>query len=157
ISADGARIATGGRKAIRLWSATSGTPLGDAIQAHEDLVDGLAFSPDGKFLVSGSRDRTLKIWDVATGKLVVGPMRGHEAGVRSGAFSPDGTRIVSGGGIPYEPQNAQARLDYTLRLWDVVTGRQIGRPLLGHQHDVETVAFSRDGKRIVSASLDDNI
>jgi WD40 repeat protein len=99
----------------------------------------------------------LMIWDVATGKALVGPIFGHEAGVESVAFSPDGSRVVSGGGIPYEPTQGQARVDYSLRLWDAVTGRPIGHPLLGHRHDVLSVAFNRAGTRVASASLDGSI
>jgi WD40 repeat protein len=155
ISLDGELIATGGYDTtVRLWSATTSKPAGQAIQAHTGVVYGLAFSPDRSRIVSASDDRTLKIWDVATGRLLIGPMLGHEAGVRSVAFSPDGSRIVSGGGIPYPPHVEQARVDYSVRLWDAVSGRPIGRPLLGHRGDVQAVAFSRDGKRVVSASLD---
>jgi WD40 repeat protein len=155
ISRDGTLMATGGFDAtVRLWSPTTAMPVGRAITGHTGTVWGVAFSADRKRLVSASEDRTLMIWDVATGALLVGPMNGHEAGVRSVAFSPDGARIVSGGGIPYSAQNEQARVDYALRLWDATTGRPIGRPLVGHRHDVQSVAFGPDGKRIVSASAD---
>lgn len=155
ISLDGELIATGGYDTtVQLWSASTGKPVRQPIQAHAGVVRGVAFSPDRRRLVSASEDRTLKIWNVATGTLVIGPMLGHEAGVRSVAFSPDGSRIVSGGGIPYSAQNEQARVDYSLRLWDAVTGRPIGRPLLGHRHDVQAVAFSGDAKRVISASAD---
>jgi WD40 repeat protein len=148
-------IATGGHDAtVKLWSAATGTPVRQAIQAHTATVWALAFSPDARRVVSASEDRTLKIWDVATGTLLIGPIVGHDAGVRSVAFSPDGSRIVSGGGIPYEAPNQQKRLDYSLRLWDAASGLPIGRPLTGHSSDVESVAFSRDGMRVVSASAD---
>jgi WD40 repeat protein len=56
------------------------------------------------------------------------------------AFSPDGTRIVSGSD------------DKTIRVWDAVTGQQVGEALRGHQSSVRSVAFSPDGTRIVSGS-----
>jgi WD40 repeat protein len=47
--------------------------------------------------------------------------------------------------------------DHTLRLWDVVGGRQIGAPLTGHTSDVSGVAFSPDGHRLASASVDHTV
>jgi hypothetical protein len=68
----------------------------------------VAFSPDGKRIVSGSNDLTLRLWDGETGKPLGEPLRGHRSPVLSVAFSPDGKRIVSGSA------------DNTLRLWDVL-------------------------------------
>jgi WD40 repeat protein len=61
-------------------------------------------------------------------------------------------RIVSAGVYRDRGQNVQARLDYSLRLWDAATGRPIGRPLPAP--DTQTVAFSRDGKHVISTSVD---
>jgi len=70
--------------------------------------------------------------------------KGHSSWVYSVTFSPDGTRIVSGSS------------DYTIKLWDVATGREI-RTFQGHSGSVASVAFSRDGGRIVSGSKDSSI
>ncbi|MBE9030531.1 WD40 repeat domain-containing protein, partial [filamentous cyanobacterium LEGE 11480] len=102
----------------------------------------VAFSPDGKRIVSGSRDATLRLWDAQTGQPIGQPLKGHSNPVLSVAFSPDGKRIVSGS------------WDKTLRLWDAQTGQPIGQPLKGHSNSVWSVAFSPDGKRIVSGSSD---
>jgi WD40 repeat protein len=67
----------------------------------------VAFSPDGKRLVSASADYTLLLWDVRTGKTIGDPLTGHGKEVFSAAFSRDGRRIVSGMG------------DGTIRLWSV--------------------------------------
>ena len=72
-------------------------------------------------------------------------LRGHELWVHSVAFSPDGTQIVSGSS------------DKTIRVWDVVTGQQVGEALRGHKDIVHSVAFSPDGTHIVSGSNDNTI
>jgi WD40 repeat protein len=65
--------------------------------------------------------------------------------IRSVAFSPDGTCIVSGSE------------DYTLRIWDVLSGTPIGSPLQGHSRSVRSVAYSPSGTRIVSGSADQTV
>ena len=54
-----------------------------------------AFSPDGKRIVTASRDKTARLWDAATGKPIGEPLTGHDDVVSSAAFSPDGKRIVT--------------------------------------------------------------
>ncbi|CAG7845863.1 Uncharacterized WD repeat-containing protein alr2800, partial [Serendipita indica DSM 11827] len=118
------------------------SPLLFILRGHTGSVNAVAFSPDGRRVVSGSDDRTVRLWDVETGAQIGSPLEGHTDYVRSVAFSPDGQRIVSGSD------------DRTVRLWDVETGAQIGSPLEGHTHYVRSVAFSPDGQRIVSGSDD---
>ncbi len=86
-------------------------------------VGAVAFSPDGRRIVSGSADHTLRLWDANTGQPIGAPLEGHKSPVWSVAFSPDGRRIVSGG-------------DNTLRLWDANSGQPIGAPLDGHKDSV---------------------
>ena len=92
------------------------------------VIWSLAFSPDGRTLVSGSR-LEIRLWDVVTGEQK-GTLTGHEHDVLSLAFSPDGRTLASGGGL----------WDYTLRLWDVVTGVSKGT-LTGHTWTVTSLAF----------------
>jgi WD40 repeat protein len=97
---------------LRLWDGATGKPIGEALKGHSSSVQNVAFSvafsPDGKRIVSGSSDNTLWLWDGATGKPIGEPIKGHSNSVRSVAFSPDGKRILSGSS------------DNTLRLWEVL-------------------------------------
>ncbi|MFC1636202.1 WD40 repeat domain-containing protein, partial [Planctomycetota bacterium] len=63
---------------------------------HSDVVFGLAVSPDGKRIASGSFDKTVKVWDASTGAELM-TLQGHNGAVYSVMFSPDGKRIASGG------------------------------------------------------------
>ena len=85
----------------------------------------MAFSPDGKRIVSGSFDDTLRLWEADSGKPIGEPLKGHTNSVLSVAFSPDGKRIVSGS------------YDNTLRLWEADSGKPIGEPLKGHRIGAE--------------------
>jgi len=69
----------------------------------------VAFSPDGKFVVSGSADKTVGIWD-AEAEMLLQLFRGHTDGVTSVAFSPDSKFVVSGSA------------DKTVGIWDVEMG-----------------------------------
>src|SRR5262249_54435286 len=65
------------------------------LKGHKDPVSGVAFSPDGKRIVTGSRDKTAKVWNAQTGQEVF-TLKGHAREFSSVAFSPDGRRIVTG-------------------------------------------------------------
>ncbi|KAF9066516.1 WD40-repeat-containing domain protein, partial [Rhodocollybia butyracea] len=82
---------------------------GNPLQGHTDYVYSVAFSPDGKKIVSGSNDSSVKIWTAKTRKAEGNPLQGHTSGVTSVAFSPDGKQIVSGS------------YDNSVRIWNVET------------------------------------
>lgn len=106
----------------------------------------LAFSPDGKTLITGSGHKLVRLWEVATGKerrrLAANNVPGPNNWPYSVAFSPDAQLLVSWG-----HQNS------LLRLWDLTTGRELS-PLRGHQGYVYAAAFAANGRRLVSGSED---
>ena len=110
------------------------------LRGHEQAVSSVAFSPDGRTIVSTSADHTARLWDVATGREIA-ILRGHEDVVMSAAFSPDGKTVVT------------ASDDKTARIWEVATGREIAT-LRGHKDSVVTAAFSPDGRSVVTTSFD---
>jgi WD40 repeat protein len=103
-------------------------------------VSSVAYSPDGRFVVSGSADSAIKIWDLEQGREIL-TLPEHEAAVRSVAYSPDGTRIASGS------------VDYTIKLWDAGAGEELAT-LTGHGDAVNSVAYSPGGEFLVSGSSD---
>jgi Flp pilus assembly protein TadD len=100
----------------------------------------VAFSPDGKAVLTGSRDGTARLWSAATGQSLGPPLR-HQDRVPAVAFSPDGKAVLTGS------------RDGTARLWSATTGQPLGPPLK-HQGWVLAVAFSPDGKAVLTGSRD---
>jgi len=121
-SSDGKHILAGSEDAsLLIWDITTAAKIRSHI-GHSPQVEGIfnrstgssvnsvAFSPDGKTYLSGSRDRTLKLWVTSTGQEIY-TFIGHTDEITSVVFSPDGKQIFS------------SSRDGTIRLWDVATGK----------------------------------
>jgi WD40 repeat protein len=105
---------------------------------HPNGATGVAFSPDGRYALSGAGDGIVRLWEVGTGR-EVRRFVGHEKAVSGVAFSPDGRRALT------------ASMDGTARLWDLETGKEL-RVLHTPTCQVNRVAFSPDGRRALSSS-----
>lgn len=127
---------------IHLWDTDTGELVRQFV-GHEGAVVQVQFSPNGRWLVSGSLDETVRLWDVQTGA-EIRRFDGHTGGVLSVDFSGDGRYIVSGAS------------DGTVKVWDSETGdllRQMGE----HSGQVKHVQFSADSSGIWSSSADGTV
>ena len=103
----------------------------------------LEFSPDGKKLASGSKDKTVRLWDTDTNEELA-ILRKHTGWTNALAFSPNGKKLASGS------------TDKTVNLWDTETGERI-TTLSGHLNSIAALSFSPTGKTLASASTDGTI
>ena len=107
---------------------------------HGDKAYTVAFTPDGKQLITGHGDHSIRFWDVTSGN-EVRRLQGHTQFVRSLAIAPDGHILASASG------------DKTVRLWDAQTGKQL-REFSDHTGWAFCVAISPDGKTLASGGND---
>ncbi len=109
---------------------------------HLGAVVVVAFSPDGRTVLTGSDDNTARLWDIAGGS-PFGPTlenRNHVIWINGVALSPDGRTVLT-------------RCDNTAWLWDAVTGRCVGSPL-EHKDTILAATFSPDGRTVVAGTDD---
>jgi len=142
-SPDGKLLATLTEDGTTLWNTATWRPSGPPLKG-EPGGDGLAFSPDGRTLAIAGGAGHVELWDVAKRRklraLTDPAAVPGQAALGAVAFSPDGA-VVAAGGVDTNH----------ITLWNVATGRVIGRPITPHAHEsgVQSVGFSPDSKRIV--------
>jgi WD40 repeat protein len=154
---DGTRFATGSEDhTIRIWDVSSSLAAGGrrdgpapprVLRGHTDIVYSLAFTPDGRYLISGSADRTVRTWDMVRDGLA----STYDAGflVYGVAIDPDGSHLAICG------------LFAVVRIAALGLDGQVDPDtyvdLCGHTSNVYSVRFSPDGRLLATASQDSTV
>ncbi len=130
---------------LQLWDVEAHKKLQDFV-GHSSIITALAFSPDNKYLASGSADDTIRVWDTQTGQQQV-ILLGHTGRINDLHFSPDGKTLLSAG-------------DEKARLWDVATGKSLALLTAYTEyvgaHSMGDAVFSPDGSKIIYRDQPEN-
>ena len=133
---------------LRVWS----TRDGELLRLLDELpltMFASAFSPDGKYLATGGADRIVYLLDTKTWK-IARKLSGQPEMISALAFSPDSRLLLTGGFSEFTQRNPVKAL-----LWDVSTGTTLRS--VGSAQMVVSAAFSPDGARAATASLDGTV
>eukprot|EP01094_Clydonella_sp_ATCC50884_P025431 TRINITY_DN6674_c0_g1_i2.p1 TRINITY_DN6674_c0_g1~~TRINITY_DN6674_c0_g1_i2.p1 ORF type:complete len:349 (-),score=70.18 TRINITY_DN6674_c0_g1_i2:121-1167(-) len=125
---------------IFLWEPETGRKPITRLTGHQQPINWVSYSPDGRLLASASFDQSLKLWNGITGKFFA-TLRGHVQRVYQVCWSSDSRLVVSGS------------QDSTLKVWDLKTGK-LKVELPGHADEVYAVDWAPDGQHVASGGKD---
>ncbi|VDC03766.1 unnamed protein product [Peniophora sp. CBMAI 1063] len=142
-SPDSAQFTTGSKTGISLiWSIDSKGKVKVRhlliLNGHTARINSMAFSPDARFIASGSSDCTIRLWNAKEGTYLNSVS--CTSGICSVVFSPDGSQLAFG------------LYNNMVHVWDSQLLEPCFAPLAGHRKQVHSVAFSSDGKTIISGA-----
>jgi hypothetical protein len=157
ISPDKSAVAAARGNQIHIFDAGSGAYIRTLIDpslttadkkpanvSHMALIDALTYSPDGRYLASGSFQE-VSLWDSHTGVLRQ-KITGFMDRVVALSFSPNGKFLASGGGAPSQ--------DGEIKVFEIPSGKQVVEIKNGHSDEVFGVCFSPDGTKLASCAAD---
>ncbi|XP_076750219.1 notchless protein homolog 1 [Xylocopa sonorina] len=125
---------------LYLWKPEREKKFIARMTGHQQLINDVKFSPDGRIIASASFDKSIKLWESNTGKYITS-LRGHVQAVYSISWSADSRLLVSGSA------------DSTLKVWSLKT-KKLCQDLPGHADEIYAVDWSPDGLRVVSGGKD---
>jgi WD40 repeat protein len=146
ITGDGKLVAFNHGNDIYLYDVDAQKIMG-TLQGHTSWCEAMAFSPDGKLLVSGGPDRMLRVWNVDKQK-EIHALAGQGRNIAAVAISPNG-RVAAACGT----NNGRPESICHIALWDLNEGVLL-ESFSGHDIDGWALAFSPDGKRLASGLSD---
>jgi WD40 repeat protein/energy-coupling factor transporter ATP-binding protein EcfA2 len=139
----------GGRGRAEIWalSAAERGTFVSLLLGHQEPITNAVFSPNNRWLATGSVDRTTRLWEPAnlsrtnTSPIV---LNGHAAGITALQFSPDARRLVTSSD------------DHTVRLWDIAAANPAATATVLHGHDgpVMALVISNDNATLLTGSVD---
>jgi len=133
-SKDGKRLASAGHQAAFVWD----TETGRSLHKLSDFATIVAFTADGKTLMTNSDTRETKLWDAESGKEVLAMKFRSSCAV----FHPDGKRLAIGDN------------DGNIGTWDLATGNAL-KSFRAHEKQISRIAFAPNGKTFATACFDD--
>lgn len=141
-----------GHTEVRLWDATTGQST-VILSGVPGRFSSIAFDAEGKHLAACTLDGTVVVATADTGQPILTLPRVFSS-AHSVAFSHDGERVAAGG--DQRNKNAASNVDGALKVWNLVTGKEIFA-CTGHTDRIVSVVFSPDGTRLVSGSWDKTV
>ena len=127
---------------VQLWDLTKSPITSQKLKGHTDWIKSVAFSPDSRFAMTGSWDRTARLWNLTKSPITCQELKGHAKALSSVAFSPNGNFALTGS------------YDDAAQLWDLTQSPITCQELKGHTNPVTSVAFSPDGRFVLTGSCD---
>jgi len=122
---------------IYIWDVSSGDRI-QILKGHSKNIISLSFTPDGRYIISGSQDKSVKIWDYVTG-ICRFNYEGFASNFCNVICNSNGKMVLSGFS------------DNIIKLWEISTGN-ILRSFQGHTERIESIDISSDGRYLVSGS-----